>query len=89
MVDRIKLVNPAREDLQKGYDGLFRSKTGAALEPDAQVTLDSGVLESSNVNAASALVDMINFSRQFEMQVKLISEARDNADASAALMRTR
>ncbi len=89
VIDRIKLVNPAREDLQKGYDGLFRSKSGAALESDAKVQLDSGVLESSNVNAASALVDMINFSRQFEMQVKLIGEARDNADASAAIMRVR
>ncbi|MEL7450086.1 MAG: flagellar basal-body rod protein FlgF [Pseudomonadota bacterium] len=89
VVDRIKLVNPPRADITKGLDGLFRTSTGTAPEADAGVTLSAGVLEGSNVNAASALVDMINFSRQFEMQVKLIGEARDNADASAAIMRVR
>lgn len=89
VVDRIKLVNPPREELQKGLDGLFRTRSGAVPDADAAVRLDAGVLEGSNVNAAAALVDMIHYSRQFEMQVKLISEAKDNADASAAIMRVR
>lgn len=89
VVDRIKLVNPPRAEIEKGLDGLFRMSSGEAPAADAAVKLDAGVLEGSNVNAASALVDMIHYSRQFEMQIKLIGEARDNADASAAIMRMR
>ena len=42
--------------------------------------LDSGVLESSNVNAARCMVKMIQLSRQFEMQVKALHSADENAN---------
>jgi flagellar basal-body rod protein FlgF len=89
VVDRLKLVNPAGGELERGRDGLFRLADGTTAPADASVTLVTGALESSNVNAASALVDMIELSRLYEMQVKMIETARDDADRAAALMRMR
>ncbi len=86
VVNRIKLVNPPREDLVKGADGLMRLRGGAA-EPDASVKLVTGTLEGSNVNAVEALVNMIALARSFEMQVKLMRTAQDNDAASAQVMR--
>jgi len=86
-VDRIKLVNPADADIQRSDDGLFRMKNGSAAEPDANVQISSGTLESSNVNTAEAMVNMIELSRQFEMQVKAIRTAEDNAAAASQLMK--
>ena len=49
--------------------------------------LASGVLESSNVNVADAMVNMIELARHFEMQVKAIRTAEENAAAAAQLLR--
>ena len=86
-VGRIKLVNPAEADVQRGEDGLFRLKDGSDAPPDAAVRIGSGVLESSNVNTAAAMVNMIELARQFEMQVKAIRTAEENDQTAAQLMR--
>ena len=86
-VARVKLVNPAEADIERGDDGLFRMKDGSEAPPDAAVQVSSGELESSNVNAAAAMVNMIELARQFEMQVKAIRTAEENAAAGAQLMR--
>ena len=83
----LKLVNPPDEQIERGEDGLFRMKDGSDAPPDADVQISSGVLESSNVNAAAAMVNMIELARQFEMQVKAIRTAEENAAAAAQLMR--
>src|ERR1700736_4383642 len=49
-VDRIKLVNPATRDLQKGDDGLLRLKSGENAKPDETVSVTAGMLESRNGN---------------------------------------
>jgi flagellar basal-body rod protein FlgF len=86
-VDRLKLVSPLGSDIAKGLDGLFRVKGGGALpaDPDAKVTTHA--LEGSNVSATQALVDMIEASRSWDTQLKLISDARDLDASSAELMR--
>jgi flagellar basal-body rod protein FlgF len=86
-VGRVKLVNPPPEQLERGEDGLFRLKDGSEAPADAAVQIGSGVLESSNVNAAQAMVNMIELARQFEMQVKAIRTAEENGAAAAQLMR--
>src|SRR5262245_3982852 len=86
-VGRIKLVNPAVSDIERGDDGLFRMKDGSEAPPDANVQLTSGVLESSNVNTAEAMVNMIELARQFEMQVKAIRTAEENGGAAAQLLK--
>jgi flagellar basal-body rod protein FlgF len=86
-VGRVKLVNPAVGDIARGDDGLFRMKDGSDAPPDANVRIDAGVLESSNVNTAEAMVNMIELARQFEMQVKAIRTAEENGGAAAQLLR--
>lgn len=86
-VGRLKLVNPPPEQMVRGDDGLFRQKDGTAAASDANVAIGSGVLESSNVNTAAAMVNMIELARQFEMQVKAIRSAEENGAAAAQLMR--
>ena len=88
-VGRIKLVNPANEDIEKGQDGLFRMKDGSDAPADATHALMSGVLESSNVNVADAMVNMIELSRRFDMQVRAMRTAEDNGAASARLLSMR
>ncbi len=84
-LDRIKLVKPPHDALEKGLDGLFHLKEGGVAPPDAAVSLVSGALESSNVDAVEALVGMITLARQFEMQVRMMNVAEEN-DASTAQM---
>jgi flagellar basal-body rod protein FlgF len=86
-VGRIKMVNPPAESLARGEDGLFRTTDGTDAPPDANVRLSSGVLESSNVNIADAMVNMIELSRHFDLQVKAMRTAEENAAASAQLLK--
>jgi flagellar basal-body rod protein FlgF len=87
-IDRIKLVNPPAKDLQKGADGLLRLKSGAKAPLDETVTVQSGTLESSNVNAAQSLVNMINLQRLYEFQIKSMNSADTNEQSAERLMLT-
>ncbi len=87
IIARIKLVNPANKDLTKGTDGLMRLRQGGVANADAAVKLVSGALEGSNVNVANTLAKMIDLSRQFEMQVKMMKTAERNADQTMQLVR--
>ena len=44
-------------------------------------------LESSNVNIADAMVQMIELQRHFELQVKAMRTAEENAAAATQLLR--
>jgi flagellar basal-body rod protein FlgF len=87
-VGRIKVVNPPKEQVDRGEDGLFRMRDGTDAPADATVQIASGSLESSNVNIADAMVTMIELSRHFELQVKAMRTAEDNAAAATQLLRT-
>jgi len=58
------------------------------IEPplDETIRVESGLLEGSNVNAVSALTEILTLSRQYELQVKLMSQADQNSEASARLL---
>src|SRR5690606_16003010 len=86
-VGRIKLVNPDPAMLEKRSDGLIRMAGGAVAEADASVRVASGFIESSNVNVASALVDMIEYARQFEIAVRMMRVADDNEARAAMIAR--
>ncbi len=87
VIDRIKLVNPATQDLVKGDDGLMRLKEGNDADPDAGVTVVSGTIESSNVNVVDSLVTMIELSRRYEAQVKMMKTAKEIDESAATIMR--
>lgn len=86
-VDRLRLVNPAGEQMLKGEDGLMRLASGATADTDASVKVSSGHLESSNVNPAQALAEMIEISRHYEMQLKVVKAAEEAEQSSSALLR--
>lgn len=86
ILDRIKLVKPELRNVFKDNDGLMRMQDGSAAPLDATVSVASGTLEASNVNAVSALVKMIELQRQYEMQIKMMKSADDNSAASARML---
>jgi flagellar basal-body rod protein FlgF len=86
VVDRIKLVNPPPQSLVAAGH-VFRTADGSDVAADATVRIASGQLESSNVNATAALVEMIEQSRAYEMQVRLMHTADENDAAAARLIR--
>lgn len=88
-LERIKLVNPPLEELEKGADGLIRRRDGADALADAEVRVSSGFLESSNVNVVDAMVDMISLTRNYELNVKMIKTVEENSEMSARLLQTR
>ena len=87
LVDRLKLASPIGSDVVKGLDGLFRVRGGGVLPADPSGRLIAGSLEGSNVEATKALVDMMEASRAWETQLKLINTARELDGSSADLMR--
>ena len=58
---------------------------GPKVEADANVRIASGALESSNVNMAGTMVDMIEYARQFDVAVRMMRTADDNASRAASL----
>jgi flagellar basal-body rod protein FlgF len=87
-VGRIKLVNPTPDQVTRGSDGLFRSTSGAELDPDASVHMVSRTLESSNVNIAETMVNMIELARSYELQVKAMKTAEDTSAESSKLLQS-
>jgi flagellar basal-body rod protein FlgF len=86
-VGRLKLVEATAAQLSRGADGLMHARSGAKLLPASGNVVRSGSLESSNVNLADAMSNMISLARQFELQTKLMKSVEDNAAASASLVR--
>ncbi len=87
-VGRIKLINPSADSIARGTDGLFRTNDGTPAAADANVRLASGVLESSNVNLPGCLVNMIELARRFELQVKALHTADEDAQSSTKLLQS-
>jgi len=87
-VGRIKLVNPPASQMERGADGLFRNTSGQDVDSDASVHLVSGTLESSNVNIAETMANMIELARNYEVQVKAMKTAEDTAAASTKLLQS-
>lgn len=87
-VDRIKLVKPDYAALEKGADGLVRRRDGVEQAPDAGIRLQSGFLESSNVNTVDEITNIMTLARQFEINVKMMTNIEKNSEAAAQLLRT-
>lgn len=86
LVDRLKLVNPDKAALEKREDGLFHLRDGGEADADAGVSVLHGALEGSNVNPVSELTAVIAASRLFEMNVKMMENAKTNDEVSARIM---
>jgi flagellar basal-body rod protein FlgF len=87
VLNRIKLVKPSSELLEKRADGLIYAKDDVPLEASSDVRLQQGALEGSNVNTVEALVTMVELARRFDLQVKMMQTVDSTEAASAQLMR--
>ncbi|MEY2341124.1 flagellar basal-body rod protein FlgF [Acidithiobacillus sp. IBUN Pt1247-S3] len=85
-INQIKLVNPPEKDLQKGTDGLFRTSDGKPAPEDPAVDLEGGALEGSNVNPIHSMIQMLQDSRQFEMQTKLIQSIDQDRNSANQIL---
>ncbi|KPQ25000.1 MAG: flagellar basal-body rod protein FlgF [Halomonas sp. HL-48] len=90
-VGRIKLVTPEEGELVRGEDGLFRAPPNEDGEPgglvaDEDATLVSGALEGSNVSAVDTMVTMIDAARRYDMQMKMLSSADENAQRANSML---
>lgn len=89
---QLKLVKIDNANVEKGTDGLFRSKDKILglympVEFNEDVELATGVLENSNVNVVSEMTSLIRLQRQFDMQMKMMSTAKEMDESSTSLMR--
>ena len=85
-IDQLRLANPDVSLLRKGQDGLFYVTEGG-VESDPSVTVENGMLETSNVNTVTSLVEIMSAARLFELQVKMMQTAEKSAEDSTTLMR--
>lgn len=82
---RIQIVDAEPEQVHLREDGLYKSGTEQAFSAAITPEVSSGILEGSNSNLFSAMVDMISMSRRYEMQVKVLKQASDLAERSVSL----
>nr|WP_301011636.1 flagellar basal body rod protein FlgF [Halomonas sp.] len=90
-VGRIKLVTPDEQGLIRGDDGLFRAPANedgqlGGLPADEEARIVSGALEGSNVSAVDAMVSMIDVARRYDMQMKILSTADENAQRANSIL---
>ncbi|AVD88272.1 flagellar basal body rod protein FlgF [Pseudomonas sp. SWI44] len=90
-VGRLKLVSAPPGTLEVGIDGLFRQPANAngvsqPLPGDESLRLTPAALEGSNVSPTGAMVAMIDNARRYEMQMKAISAADENAKTANQLL---
>ncbi|MDB2386948.1 flagellar basal body rod protein FlgF [Shewanella sp.] len=86
-IGQLKLVNPEMSTLNKGLDGLLYAADRQPLPASDTVTVSSGFLEASNVQAVGELIAAMDLSRQFEIQVKLMKSAEDLAKSGNSLLK--
>ena len=85
---RITLVSVPNENITKGLDSFLRPANGVIPQADSKITLASGFIESSNVNSVESMVDMIQYQRAYELQVKMIGVAKEIDTETSKLMRS-
>lgn len=81
---QIKLVNPWIPSLTREPDGLFTSSEPQDHQTGVRVL--QGSIEGSNVNVAQAMVQMIAQNRMFDLNIRLVQLAEQNAKTAGGLM---
>lgn len=90
LVDQVKLVSAQAMGvtMEKGLDGLMRPRDFEGdLPADPIVTVESGVTETSNVNAVNELTTLLALSRQYEMNVKMMKTIDENGASAGSILR--
>ncbi|CAE6914393.1 flagellar basal body [Vibrio sp. B1FLJ16] len=83
----LKLVNPDYSEMTLSESGYFMQRDAELLPTAADVSVQSGALERSNVSSIEELVAMMSLTRQYEMQVKVMASADEIAQIGNRIMR--
>ena len=89
---KLLLLDASATPLVRRVDGLFTTldpQFKNALFPTGPnvASLQSGALEGSNVNPVEAMIKMMDFSRSYEAQIKMISEIKSIDETGTTLMK--
>jgi flagellar basal-body rod protein FlgF len=83
-IDALRRVDAPTRDLTLAGDGLFESDR--PLPPQADVRVKQRAYEGSNVSMADAMVQMIKQNRLFDLNMRLVQAAEQNAKQAGSLM---
>lgn len=72
-IGRLKLMSAPKEAVSMGADARLTLDAAAATPAGAETRLQSGALEQSNASATEMMAKMIETSRLYEMNLKLVS----------------
>ncbi len=91
LVDRLLLREASKTPLERRSDGLFQlvGKPNQAIPADgtALASVTPKALEGSNVNAMTVMVKLMEQSRSFEHQIKVIKETKSGDEAGATMLK--
>ena len=90
LVNQVALSSGDGLDLVKDIDGIIRPRGGFVREEfnaDQNATLQQGYLETSNVSVFDELVNNVEIQKQYQLNVKLISLAKELDEAGSTLMK--
>lgn len=74
--------------LRKGADGQIRDTEGEVPFPNQLAKINQGALEGSNVNTVEELISSIDMQRNFELNMRLVSNASKLDESAARLLRS-
>jgi flagellar basal-body rod protein FlgF len=91
-IDQIRLRDASAVRFERREDGLFRV-SGQPAGADIAATNNKAevipnALEGSNVSGIDALTKMMDFSRTFEMQIKMIKETKSLDESGSSMIKT-
>ncbi len=91
LITRLLLRDASQTPLSRREDGLFKvdgQPTGADFASGPLPTsVTTRALEGSNVNPMEAMVKLIEQSRSFEHQVRMVKESKSNDESGASMLR--
>jgi len=86
---KLGVFSATQSQLVRGDDGLMRAAPGQELTAATGPCINAGAIEGSNVQATDMLVSMIELSRAFETQVRLLHTNDENARSANSLLSSR
>ena len=91
LIDRILLREASQVKLERRVDGFFKVQgqpDGTDIAATGEIaSLTPRALEGSNVNAISVMVKMMEQSRSFEHQVRIIKESKSGDESGATMLK--
>jgi len=88
LVDRIQLRDASKAALVRREDGLMGPKGGGDITNGVGLpSVTTGSLEGSNVSPIGSMIKMMEQSRSFEQQVKVIESAKSNDESGTSMMK--